>query len=76
MKHLIINGIGIGFFTALFASMYLDVYMNLVIPLFLVYGILAPLLSAVFVTIFMLRNKGEKQRAERELYEGFEGMEK
>jgi len=73
MRHVIINGVGIGVFIALFASIYLKEFMNLVMPITLVYGILAPLISAVFVTIFMLRSKEEKQRAEKELFEGFQG---
>lgn len=71
MKHVILNGIGIGAFIALFASMYLKEFMNLILPIFLVYGILAPLISAVFVTIFMLKNKREREQASRELLEGF-----
>jgi len=72
MKNIIINSLGLGFFIAIFISLYLKEFLNFVMPVYLVYGIIAPMLSAVFITIFVLLNKQEKKRAERELWHGFE----
>jgi hypothetical protein len=71
MKHHILNGLGIGFFVAIFLSMYLKEFFNLIIPIYIVYGIIAPLLSAIFIFIFITLDERERKRAERELYEGF-----
>ena len=53
----IINGVGIGFFSAIFISLYVVGFFNALLPIWLIYGILAPLISAIAITIGMLSKK-------------------
>ncbi len=54
---IIINGIGVGFLSAIFISLYAEGFFSALLPFWLIYGILAPLVSAIAITIGMLTRK-------------------
>ena len=54
---IIINGIGIGFLSAIFISLYAQGFFNALLPVWLIYGMLAPLISATAITIGMVSKK-------------------
>ena len=58
----IFEGLGIGFFAALFVSMYAQGIFKFVLPFWLIYGILAPLFSAVVISVFILSKKDERDK--------------
>jgi hypothetical protein len=59
---IIFNGIGIGFFAALFVSLYAQGIFNYILPFWLIYGILAPLFSAITIAAALFSKRGEKDR--------------
>lgn len=58
----IINGIITGFFAAIFVSMYADFLLNYILPVWIIYGILAPLFSAIAITIFLYLQRKKKEQ--------------
>ncbi|KHO47653.1 MAG: hypothetical protein QT00_C0002G0313 [archaeon GW2011_AR5] len=58
----IFEGIGIGFFAALFISLYAEGIFNSVLPFWLIYGILAPLFAAIVIAILTFSKKDERDR--------------
>lgn len=60
--HDIINGIGIGFFSTIFLSLYLTNFTSIALPIWLIYGILAPLISALAITGFVYSSKEKRDR--------------
>ena len=58
----VIRGIGIGFFASFFLSLYLDSFIGIVIPFFMTYFILAPLISAVSILMILYSKKDEKSK--------------
>lgn len=60
----IVNGIGVGFFAALFLSMYTEGIFNYVLPFWLIYGILAPLFGAIAMSILLLSQKKKDKNLE------------
>ena len=58
---IIINGICIGFLLAIFISLYLEGVFNALLPFWIIYGILAPLISATAMTIGMLAKKNHNE---------------
>ena len=59
----IFEGVAIGFFAALFVSLYAQGIFSFVFPLWLIYGILAPLFAAVAVSILTFSEKDERNRS-------------
>lgn len=57
---MIVNGVGVGFFAALFISLYAEGFFNHIFPVWLIYGILAPLFSAIALTLMLVSRKKEK----------------
>ena len=60
--NVIVNGIGIGFFAAIFISLYAQGLFNYILPLPIIYGIFAPLISAIAITLMILSRREEKDR--------------
>lgn len=54
---IVINGIAVGFLSGIFISLYAEGFFNALLPFWLIYGILAPLISATAITIGMLAKK-------------------
>ncbi len=54
---MIINGVGLGLLSAVFISLYAEGLFNALIPFWIIYGIFAPLISAIAITIGMLAKK-------------------
>ncbi|MEK6887330.1 MAG: hypothetical protein AABX14_00115 [Candidatus Aenigmatarchaeota archaeon] len=57
----IVNGIGIGFLSAIFISIYVEGFFQQIFPVWLIYGIFAPLVSAIAITIFTLKGKNKDE---------------
>jgi len=55
----IINGVGIGFLAAIFMSLYVQGLLNYTLPIPIIYGIFAPLFSAVAIFLMLLSKKDE-----------------
>jgi len=58
----IFEGIGIGFFAALFISLYAEGLFNSILPFWLIYGILAPFFAAITIGILTFSNKEERDK--------------
>lgn len=58
----IFNGIGIGFFAALFVSLYGQGLFNYILPFWLIYGILAPLFAAITIAVFSFSKKDQRDK--------------
>ena len=58
----IFEGIGIGFFAALFISLYGEGIFNYILPFWLIYGILAPLFAAITIAILTFSRKEERSK--------------
>lgn len=58
----IFEGVGIGFFAALFISMYAQALFNSILPFWLIYGILAPLFAAISIAILTFSKKDQRDR--------------
>ena len=58
----IVNGVGVGFFAAIFISLYMQGLFNFVLPLPIIYGIFAPLISAVAIFLMIISRRQEKDR--------------
>ena len=67
---MIINGIGTGFFTAFFISMYAQNLFHYTLPFVLIYGMIGPFLTAVAIGIQLLIKK-----AKRDGVDGYEETE-
>ncbi len=65
----IINGIGIGFFAAFFISLYAQFLFNYILPFIIIYGILAPFLTAIAIGVQLLWKKDKEKRDRIEGYE-------
>ena len=61
--RMIVTSIAIGFFSAIFLSMYADYLFSYRLPLAIIYGMIAPFLSACALFVFMLSNREERKRA-------------
>jgi hypothetical protein len=59
---IIFNGVGIGFLAAIFVSMYAEGFFNFVLPLPIIYGIFAPLFSAIAISLMLVSKKDEKDK--------------
>ena len=59
--EIIVDGIAIGMITSIFLSIYLDVLLDIVLPVYLTYGIIAPLTSALIITILVLSEKNKRK---------------
>ena len=59
----VINGIAIGFFAAIFISLYTQGLFNYILPLPIIYGIFAPLISAVSIFLMIVSRRQEKDRS-------------
>ena len=57
----IINGVGVGFLSAIFISLYAEGFFHAVLPIWIIYGILAPLISALAITIGILAKKKPRE---------------
>ena len=57
----IVNGIGIGFLSAVFISIYVEGFFNQIFPVWLLYGIFAPFVSAIVILILTLKNKNKDE---------------
>ena len=60
---LIINGIAMGFFAGIFVSLYTQGLFGYALPLPIIYGIFAPLISAIAITLMVVSRKQEKDRS-------------
>ena len=60
--RIIITGVAIGFFAAVFLSMYAENLFNYKLPYFIIYGIIGPFLAAVAILVLTLARKGEEKR--------------
>ncbi len=60
----IINGIGVGFFAAIFIAIYAEGLFNYLLPIWIIYGILAPFFSAVAIAAFVISSKKERRNLE------------
>jgi hypothetical protein len=60
--RMIVTSIAIGFFSAIFLSMYAEYIFSYKLPLVIIYGIIAPFLSAVALVVFILSKREEKKR--------------
>ena len=65
----IITGVCIGFFAAIFLSMYAEYIFKYKLPFVLIYGIIAPFLAAIAILILILANRGERKRSGLDLWE-------
>ncbi len=61
--RMIVTSIAIGFFAAIFLSMYADYLFGYKLPLAIIYGMLAPFLSACALVVFILSKRQERKRA-------------
>ena len=59
----IIPGLSIGFFAAIFLSMYAEYLFPQKLPLVLIYGIIGPLLAAIAILVLILLDKAERKRS-------------
>jgi hypothetical protein len=66
----IINGVGVGFFAGIFVSMYMTNFTGIILPVYMIYGIIAPLISAIAITIMVLAKK--KEGKEKDSLQWFE----
>ena len=58
----IFEGIGIGFFAAIFVSLYGQGLFNYLLPFWLIYGILGPLFAALVIAALTFSKKDERDR--------------
>lgn len=58
----IFEGIGIGFFAALFISLYVEGIFSYILPFWIIYGILAPLFAAIAIAILAFSKKDERDK--------------
>ncbi|MBI2580072.1 MAG: hypothetical protein HYW27_04185 [Candidatus Aenigmarchaeota archaeon] len=72
----VMNGVGIGFFSAFFISLYLDSFIGVVIPIAITYFIIAPLVSAVSILLILYSKKDEKRKSGIEWWEESEALKK
>lgn len=57
---LVINGVGIGFLSAIFISLYAQEFFSISLPVWVIYGMLAPLISALIIVIGIVDKKSVK----------------
>lgn len=57
----IINGVGAGIFFTIFLSLYMDAFTGVTLPVWMIYGILTPLVSAVFIAVLVLSHKEKRE---------------
>ena len=65
---IIVNGLGVGLLSAVFISLYVQGLFNQTSPIWLIYGILAPLFSAAAMLVILLVHK-RKENKEIEWWE-------
>lgn len=65
----IINGIGVGVFAGIFVSMYVSNFTEIILPIYLIYGIIAPLTSAIAITILVLSKRKGKEKYDLQWFE-------
>lgn len=58
----IIDGIGVGFFFSIFLSLYITNFTDIQLPIWIIYGILAPLVSAMAITAMIYSSKEKRDR--------------
>lgn len=58
----IVNGIGVGFFFSIFLSLYISNFTGIALPVWLIYGILAPLISAMSIAALVYSSKEKRDR--------------
>lgn len=58
----ILTGICIGLSAAIFVSMYAQYLFDLTLPYIVIYGIIAPLISAIATFVLALSDKNERKR--------------
>ncbi len=61
---IILNGIGVGFFVAVFLTVYLNGFFQQQVPIVLIYGIFGPLSAAIIISVLILYDKKERKKAE------------
>ena len=57
---LVINSIGIGFLSAIFISLYAQGFFEISLPVWIIYGMLAPMISALIIVIGIADKKSTK----------------
>lgn len=57
----ILNGIGAGVFFSIFLSLYVDAFTDMVLPIWMVYGILAPLTSAIAIAVIVFSDREKRK---------------
>ncbi len=67
--NIVLNGIAIGFISAVFVSIYTEGLLGYSLPIWLIYGIFAPAISALAITLLLLSGKEERKR-EFEMFGG------
>ncbi len=58
----IIDGIGVGFFFSIFLSLYISNFTDMILPVWIIYGILAPLTSALAITAMIYSSREKRER--------------
>ena len=67
--RIVITGVCIGFFAAFFSSMYAEYLFNYRLPFAIIYGIIAPFLSAISVLVLIIADKNERKRSGLDWFE-------
>ncbi|MFA4820448.1 MAG: hypothetical protein WC613_05850 [Candidatus Aenigmatarchaeota archaeon] len=58
--NVIVNGIAIGFLSAIFISVYAEGLFSNIFPIWLLYGIFAPFVSALVILVYTLKSRNKK----------------
>jgi hypothetical protein len=61
---ILINGIGVGFFSAFFLSMYAEALFHYTLPFVLIYGMIGPFITAIAIGIQLLIKKAKHDEVE------------
>ena len=64
----VVTGGGIGFFAAVFVTMYANGLFHQQIPVIVIYGIVGPFIAAVSIFVMILLDKKEREKAERDIW--------
>ncbi|HLC68022.1 MAG TPA: hypothetical protein VJI12_04030 [archaeon] len=65
----IVTGVAIGFFAAFFLSMYAEFLFTYKLPFALIYGVIAPFLSAIAILVLVIADKAERKRSGLDWFE-------
>ena len=69
----VLTGVCIGFFAAFFLSMYAEFLFTYRLPFVIIYGIVAPFLSAIAILVLTIANKSERRRSGLDWFEEKKG---